>query len=86
MTLVINGADGRPREVDLPVVDGNYVDPNAFLSRSATIPPDVVAAIEQSGHKIERHREFVRQPVDAEHEVVVPIERLRVVPVSNPMY
>jgi hypothetical protein len=86
MTLMLRGADGSPREVELPVVDGNYVDPDAFLARSAVIPPDVLAAIEQSGHKIERHREFMRQPVDAQHEVVVPVERLRVVPVSNPMY
>jgi hypothetical protein len=86
LTLVLKGADGQPRELELPVVDGNYVDPSAFLARSAVIPADVLAAIEQSGHKIERHREFMRQPVDAEHEVLVPVDRLRVVPVSNPMY
>lgn len=86
MTLVMEGPDGQPREVELPVVDGNYVDPRAFLSRSAVIPPDVLAAIERSGHKIERRREFMRQPVDAEHEVVVPVDRLRVVPVSLPKY
>jgi len=86
LTLVVNGPNGEPREMELPVVDGSYVDPRAFLSRSATIPPDVVRAIEQSGHKIVRHREFMREPVDAEHEVVVPVDRLRVVPVSHPMY
>jgi hypothetical protein len=86
ITLVVHGPDGQPREMELPVVDGNYVDPEAFLARTAVIPPDVLAAIERSGHRIERHREFMRQPVDAEHEVVVPVDRLRVVPVSNPMY
>jgi hypothetical protein len=86
MTLVVNGADGRPREVEVPVVDGNYVDPRAFLARSSAIPSDVLEALQQSGHKIEREREFMRQPIDAEHEVVVPVDHLRVVPVSNPMY
>jgi hypothetical protein len=86
MTLVVNGADGRPQEVELPVVDGNYVNPRDFLSRSAVIPPDVLEALEQSGHRIEREREFMRQPVGPEHEVVVPVDRLRVIPVSNPMY
>jgi hypothetical protein len=86
LKLVLRGADGEPREMELPVVDGNYVDPDAFLARSTVIPADVLAAIEQSGHKIERHREFMRRPIDAEHEVVVPVDRLRVVPVSNPMY
>jgi hypothetical protein len=86
MTLVVDGPDGQQREVELPVVDGNYVDPRAFLARSTVIPADVLAAIEQSGHRIESRREFMRQPIDAEHEVVVPVDRLRVVPVSNPMY
>lgn len=86
LTLVLDGPDGRPREMELPVVDGSYVDPYAVLSRSMVIPPNVLEAIERSGHKIERRREFMRQSVDAEHEVVVPIDRLRVVPVSSPMY
>lgn len=86
LTLVVDGPNGQQREVELPVVDGDYVDPEAFLARSAVIPADVLAAIEQSGHKIERRREFMRQPIDAGHEVVVPVDRLRVVPVSNPMY
>ena len=86
MMLVLNSADGRPREVEVPVVDGNYVDPRAFLARAAVVPPDVLEALQQSGHKIEREREFMRQPIDAEHEVVVPVDHLRVVPVSNPMY
>jgi len=86
MTLVVDEPNGQQREMELPVVDGNYVDPSAFLARTAVIPADVLQAIEQSGHKIERHREFMRQPIDAEHEVVVPVDRMRVVPVSNPMY
>lgn len=86
MTLVMAGPDGQPREMELPVVDGEFVDPKQFLARSTEIPAEVLEAIERSGHKIERHREFLRQPVDAEHEVVVPVDRVRVVPVSMPRY
>jgi hypothetical protein len=86
MKFVVYGADGQPQEMNLPVVNGDVVDPALFLQRSATIPDDVVAAIEAAGHKIERRREFVRQRVGAEHEVVVPIDRVRVIPISQPMY
>jgi hypothetical protein len=82
--LVLNDQNGRPHEVDLPVVDGNDVDARQALAQSTAIPPDVLQAIEQSGHTIERHREFVRQNVDSSHEVVVPVDRVRVVPVSYP--
>lgn len=86
ISLVVSGVDGQPRTMQVPVVDGERVDPRWVLSRSATIPPEVLAAIEQAGHRIETRREFLRQKVDDQHEVVLPIDRLRVVPVANPMY
>lgn len=86
LTLVVNGPDGRPREVELPVVDGERVDPRLVLEEDTAIPPEVLRALQASGHRLESRRELVPLRLDHQREVVVPVDHVRVVPVSRPMF
>jgi hypothetical protein len=86
MTLVLNGADGQSREVELPVLNGEQVDPSEVLAQEIDIPQDLIDALQASGHRIERYRELVPIRLDRERQVVVPVDRVRVVPANRPTF
>jgi len=86
LTLVVHGANGQPHEMDLPVLNGDVVDARTVLNQPISIPQEVLEILRESGHRIESHRELVPLQIDRERQVVVPVDRVRVVPVSYPMY
>jgi hypothetical protein len=86
MTLVVDGANGQTHEVELPVVNGEHIDPQRFLAHPPQIPSDVVDAFHAAGHEIESHREIVPIDIAPGRRVLVPVDRVRVVPIRKPMF
>jgi hypothetical protein len=83
--LVVNDASGHSRQMLLPVVDEQSVSREELLG-PPSLPKDVVSVLENAGHRVETRREFLRRRLDGEHEVVVPVDRVRFMPAAQPMY
>jgi len=80
--LVVNG-----REIELPVESWTSNADNRFGRRPRSrIPDDVVQALERLGHHIQRSQNYVPlQSLDGD-PLMVPVEDVRIVPVSNRVF
>lgn len=82
VTLVVDGvADGESNQVRLPVRDWSHVQ--EIAQQPAAIPESLVEQIEQSGHAVRQQRQLV--PVDLQdgRRMIVPMDEVRIVPVSR---
>ena len=76
--LVVNG-----REMKLPVVDVESNASNMFDQRRSMIPDEVVHALERLGHRVQRSHHYIPLESLDGQELVVPVEDVEIVPVSN---
>jgi hypothetical protein len=79
MRVLVNrpGVDARPTEV--PVFDVNKIDPQVWQF-STELPDDVVKELESMGGKVVRERCLLPMHLDDGRTIVIPIERIEVVP------
>ena len=83
VTLVFDdGPDGGERRVPVSLVDASELEDPLLWEATWPIPRSVLRALERTGHRIERSRRDVTLDLGEDRRVVVPVEELKVVPVS----
>lgn len=79
--LVVDDGRGQRREVELPV---RGFDPSSTTADPmAGLPPALVDVVERMGHDVDRHEQYVPVPLDDGSHLVIPVEHMRIVPVSR---
>ncbi|MCA9203939.1 MAG: hypothetical protein KDA59_12865 [Planctomycetales bacterium] len=79
--LVVDDGRGQRREVELPV---RGFDPSSTTADPmAGLPPALVDVVERMGHDVDRHEQFVPVALDDGSHLVIPVEHMRIVPVSR---
>jgi len=76
--LVVNG-----REIHLPVESMQPSAVSRFGERRSMIPNNVERALERLGHQVQRRQHYIPLESLDGHDLVVPVEDVRIVPVSN---
>ena len=89
VSLVVDDGDSSTSEhyeVDLPVTEMNQLDREWMFAPRSVIPPDVIRALRRMGNDVRQQHEFV--PVDLRdgRQLVVPVEEVQIVPVSDLNY
>ena len=79
--LVVNS-----REIHLPVESMQPGAVSMFGQRRSMIPDDVERALERLGHQIQRRHHYIPLESLDGHDLVVPVEDVRIVPVSNRVF
>ena len=85
--LVMDGpANGSAETGDVPVYDvGN--DLESFLNQERpALPPELIELLRQRGHEVERQEQYVPAQLDDGRQVIVPVERYLITPVSQRAY
>jgi len=80
MQVVLNqaGVDAEPTEV--PVYDGQEVDPEQLWQFSGKLPEEVQKRLEQSGQRAVSYRHLMPVHLDDGRTIVIPVERIQLVP------
>jgi hypothetical protein len=72
------GSGVAPTEV--PIFDGSQVDPQELWQFSTSLPDDVLEKLEASGQQVVRERRLVPMHLEDGRTVVIPVERIQIVP------
>ncbi len=84
ITLLIDDPDGGPpREMNVPVQQGEF-DPQRLLAIDEDAPwaVQVEKQLRNTGHELHRERHLVPVWLDDGRRVVLPVEDIRIVPIS----
>jgi hypothetical protein len=85
--LVMDDPDGgTSRTGDVPVYEVER-DLEQFLSQEPpALPKELVDLLQQRGHAVERHEQYVPFELDDGRQMIVPVERYQITPVSRRSY
>jgi hypothetical protein len=86
VTLVVDGPDGAPSPVKLPLVDQRQLEAGWPWNRPSPLPADVLQALERMGNQVRQQRELVPYQLEDGRRVVVPVDRIEVQPVNMRAY
>ena len=87
VTLKVPDAQrGGSRSIDLPAVEQNRLDENWVRSLPEPLSPELVRALQRSGHTVQQSRQLLPMPLDDGRRLVVPIDQVDVHYVGNAAY
>ncbi len=79
VTLTASGPGGQQeRTIDLPACERRQLDAEWLESLPSALPPEVLQALERTGHRVRRVREFIPIEMQDGRRLVVPIEEIEV--------
>lgn len=84
--LVVGGPNGSADEIELPVVEGEALDPEFFRNRPAAVPLEVERALERMGHRVQQRRDLVPLRLEDGRRLIVPVDQVEVHRVGNHDY
>ncbi|HYW79454.1 MAG TPA: hypothetical protein VE890_07735 [Thermoguttaceae bacterium] len=79
-----DGPDGPGEPVQLPAIERETVDPQWLQGLPTAMPDRVLQALQQSGHQIRQHREWMPMRMKDGRQLVVPVEQVDVQYVGRP--
>jgi hypothetical protein len=84
--LVVNDEDGQPQKIEMPIFASD--DPRAqwMLNDQATMPVELMRALRGRGFQVDRQRQWMPVGRTGDAPVLVPMEELRITPVSSRSY
>lgn len=85
---VSSGPDGTAESIRIPAVERDRLDERWTRGfPRATLPGDILEALQQSGHRVQRHRQFLHPvPLDDGRQLVVPVDEVEVRYVGDAAY
>jgi hypothetical protein len=85
--LVMDGASGESSQSgDVPVYDVGQ-DLDQFLSQNRpALAPELIELLQQRGHEVVRQEQYVPAQLEDGRQVIVPVERYLITPVSQRAY
>lgn len=82
--VTLDPVDGSGEPVRLPVIERETVDPGWLQGRPTAMPAEVLQALQQSGHRIRQHRQWLPMRMKDGRQLVVPVEQVDVRYVGRP--
>jgi hypothetical protein len=81
--VTLTGPDASAAPIQLPAMERNRLD-NAWLgSLPAAVPPDVLRALERTGHSVRQSRQLMPVPLEDGRRLVVPVDQVEVQPAAR---
>ena len=77
MTLMDNRGDIE-RQLEIPVVEADSLDPRFFKRPPSAIPQNLVSALRRSGYTVEEQRLFVPVVLDDGRQAIIPLDQAEV--------
>ena len=84
--LVVDGGQGRPQQIEVPVYDLDKVGMQFLAREEPVLAPEVVQQLERRGRKVQWSVDYLPLPLDENRQIVVPVEQYQITPVSRRTY
>ena len=84
MQVVVDRAGGAP-STSVPVFDSGEVDPQQLWNASK-LPGEMLEQLEASGQTVVRQRHFMSLHLEDGRQVIIPVERIQIVPYERIEY
>jgi hypothetical protein len=81
--LVVENDSAQREAVEMPVFGADDPRAGMLLDEYATIPRELIRALESQGNQVRRQRNWIPMPGDSKAPVYVPLDELQVTPVSS---
>lgn len=81
--VTLTGTDASDDPIRLPAVERNRIDDAWLGSLPAAVPPDVLRALERTGHSVRQSRQLMPVPMEDGRRLVVPVDQVEVRPVGR---
>ena len=89
VSLPGDGPQGQGQTIQVPALDaskGGTIDPSWDKHLPASLPRDVLEALERTGHIVQMHRELVPIRMNDGRQLVLPVEKVDIRYVGRPTY
>jgi hypothetical protein len=73
-------------QLEVPVVESSNVNPDWLKQHPSALPADVEKALQNSGHRVTKHRTLVPVRSDDGRLLLMPVEQVDVEPEKRPAY
>ncbi|MEZ6069045.1 MAG: hypothetical protein R3C10_01985 [Pirellulales bacterium] len=83
---VPDAGDGTLSHLPVKVVEGPGVDESWLEHVPPALPEEYVELLRQQGYEVQQQREIVPFDVAGNQQVVLPVDRVKIVPVSDTVY
>ena len=77
---------GGSRSIHLPAVEQKRLDENWLRSLPEPLSPELVRALQRTGHAVQQSRQLLPVPLENGRRLVVPIDQVNVHFVGNKAY
>ena len=74
----LDAVDGSGEPVQLPAIERETIDQQWLQGRPTAMPDEVLQALQQSGHRIRQHRQWLPLRMKDGRRLVVPVEQVDV--------
>lgn len=81
--LVVENGSGAPQTVEMPVFAADDPRADLLLDEYATMPHEIIRALEKSGHVVQSRRNWIPMRGHSGAPLYVPVDELQVTPVSS---
>jgi hypothetical protein len=85
-SLVVDGEDGQPRQVQLPIFAHDDPRARSLVNDRETMPVELIRTLQQMGFDVDRQRKWTPVFENPDEPVLVPIEELKITPVTSRSY
>lgn len=82
VTVSLPGGQGSSDSFRVPAIQRDQFDPDWVRSLPGALPPDVLQALQQSGHEVSQVRDVYPIRLRDGRELIVPVDQVEVRPVS----
>ena len=86
LTLWVRDDAGQPRPLRVPLVDATALDQRTGLRFQSGLSPQERQQLEQLGYEVESRQRYAPLWLENGRPLVVPVEDMKIVPVSNRVY
>jgi len=81
--VTLTGPDASAEPIQLPAMERNRIDDAWLGSLPAAVPPDVLRALERTGHSVRQSRRLMPVPLEDGRRLVVPVDQVEVQPAAR---
>lgn len=81
--LVVDDGSGASSTLEVPVVEADSFDPEWLVNRPPPLPAEVIRGLRQLGNDVRVERQFLPFNAPDGRQMIIPMDRVEVQPVSN---
>jgi hypothetical protein len=78
MMTLVDGRGDAQRQIEVPLVETDRLDPNWLASQPAAMPEDEVEELRRLGYRVDQQRFYVPVTLDDGRRAIVPLDRANI--------